>query len=194
MRTCSVCETKAVVETSLEGCFLPWQNYNRVKVRKPVQGFKCSNCGTVSFSSKQVDAIDQALEESVKMEAKQGANFVLKSTDKTQTQLAMVLGITPEYFSNVKNGNKLPGPVLFNLLRIIRKCPQVLQELGIHNSYSSYAKTTIEISKVILHAQEDVIPKSRIGGFSQISIGYSRKNLTSGVRHKPTHYTLLGLR
>ena len=141
---CPVCEKEVEVE--------PVKKTITVKVRKenieiPVTFFKCKECGYDEIEDREnpIDELDLAYREYRKRHGMLQPEEIVELREKlglTQDELAKLIGIEPETLSRYENGG-LQEPIHDyllqsirepkNLLKLIDKNPELLEEEGIKN-------------------------------------------------------------
>jgi DNA-binding Xre family transcriptional regulator len=117
---------------------VPWRDYPAVVMLKPPKVLTCSDCGELILMAGETRLIDQAVEETLKMQVKQFIDVVLSREKVSQVELAERIGMTSEYLSVIKAQKKIPSYQIFNLLKILALVPSAFRVAHYDYVKSSY--------------------------------------------------------
>lgn len=103
---------------------LPWKDYPVVTLTTFPEGFKCSQCGELDLNAAQAGELDRHIMASIVGQVQSFIAFIMQREKCEQRQIAMHLGVSPEYLSEIKSGRKLPKFQTYNFLKTLAMDPE----------------------------------------------------------------------
>lgn len=116
---CGECGSKNLKLQSVTGCSLVWKDYSAVKISQPLDLMVCQNCHNKIQKAGEGKLIDEAVVRSISEQVKAALSVIKIQHKCEQKEIALRLGVTPEYLSEVKSGRAIPSFQFFNFLKTI---------------------------------------------------------------------------
>ena len=105
--------------TAADAVALPWRDYPSVRLTAPIEGFKCTVCDELILSAAQAKDLDNKIADSVVHQVQTFITAITQREGCEQRQIAVHLGVSPEYLSEIKSGRKIPKFQTFNFLKTL---------------------------------------------------------------------------
>lgn len=118
MRRCGECGSSEIKLEDIKGIAVPWKDYTSVFISQSHKFHRCQNCGNFIYKVGDAEILDGLIEASIRDQTKQFINLVLGREKCEQKELALHIGVTPEYLSNLKQG-RIPGFQTYNFLKTL---------------------------------------------------------------------------
>lgn len=126
-RRCGECGEKIFKRRNLNGSVsMPWRDFPIAYVTKDLELWTCENCGNYVITAGDAEKIDAAVEASIRDQTSQFIDIIKSKSGKSLEELSAIIGISPQYLSNIRNEKRTPSFHLWNLLKIIAICPKDL--------------------------------------------------------------------
>jgi hypothetical protein len=107
----------------------PWKDFRCVLLSRDLELPRCPHCGNVVFNGTMGDALNQALELSVRDSISALLRQVMSRGELSGKRLSQILGVTPEYFSMLLTGKKTGSFQLAQMLRALCMHPELIEDL-----------------------------------------------------------------
>jgi len=117
-KRCGNCGSFEITKNKVEGPFR-WKDYPLVYLTSPISLLQCNACGETMRLPGDSEKIDHAVEESLRHYTQFFIAKILERENCKQIELAARLGVSPEYLSSLKAGNRTPSFQTFNFLRTL---------------------------------------------------------------------------
>jgi hypothetical protein len=131
---CRECGETNLEKWNVNGNFSgPWQDFPRVFLTKDFDAFVCKTCENagkfaIVGSDAEVGVLDKALEASVRDQASQFIEKIMKEGHISLTRLAKWMGVSKEQFTSIFTQEETPSFQLWNFLKIIAIEPKLRLE------------------------------------------------------------------
>jgi hypothetical protein len=127
---CGECGHRGLIEKNVRDWWgFPWKDYPHVKIQVDFNLPVCPCCNNVVIPGNAVHGLDDALEKSI-LKSISFLLFGIKEKYKMSfKEIGKLIGITPQYMSMIVNEKKIPSYHFVQLLRIILKHPEILDEI-----------------------------------------------------------------
>lgn len=129
MQRCGVCGSKELEKNNIKGTTHPWKDYLQVELLYDQDCVICQKCGNQIMTPRDLAELDKNIVASIKTRIDQAIRVLTERFGVTQENVARALGVTPEYLSMVKNGNKRLSFTTFNLLQCFKGNPNLITSL-----------------------------------------------------------------
>lgn len=86
----------------------------------------CGNCGNYAIVDDEAERMDLAMEASVRDQASQFIDIIKAKAGIKGTNLASLLGVTPEYISMLSNKKNTPSYLIWSMLKLVATDPKRL--------------------------------------------------------------------
>jgi hypothetical protein len=93
---------------------------------KELELLDCGNCGNYAIIDDEAERIDLAMEASVRDQASQFIYIIKAKAGIKGTNLASLLGVTPEYISMLSNKKNTPSYLIWSMLKLVATYPKRL--------------------------------------------------------------------
>lgn len=114
---CGECGSKNLKRQSVVGKPFRWKDYSSVTLSQELELLTCQECGNFIIKAGEGKLIDAAIEASIFHQVRMAIESVKAAHGCDQKDIAVRLGISPEYLSEIKNGRQIPSFQLFNFLK-----------------------------------------------------------------------------
>ena len=119
-KRCGNCGSEHLVELGAKDQLtLPWRDYPSVVLVKPIDGFRCTDCGEFILNASQAKALDTKVTDAIIEQVQSFIAAIIKRESCEQKQIASHIGVSPEYLSEIKSGRKIPKFQTFNFLKTL---------------------------------------------------------------------------
>ncbi len=126
---CAECGKRGFSTKNLKNKFsTPWADYPLAFLTTDLELSVCDHCGNYRITGDEGEKIDSAMEASVRSQASFFTKKIQKEAKISGKQLALILGISPEYLSKILNEKKTPSFSVWNFLKIIATDPVKITE------------------------------------------------------------------
>jgi DNA-binding transcriptional regulator YiaG/DNA-directed RNA polymerase subunit RPC12/RpoP len=127
---CGECGHRGLVERNVRGWWgFPWKDYPYVTVQIDFNLPVCPKCNNVVIPGSAVRGLDDALEKSILKTISSLMLEIRETYHLTFKEIGRLIGVTPQYMSMVFNEKRIPSYHFVQLLRIIRKHPDIFEEM-----------------------------------------------------------------
>jgi hypothetical protein len=119
LKRCGNCGSSEIKKIAGTGLALPWRDYPSVRLIEPFECLRCQHCNELLLNASQLRQLDNVVEQSITANIKY---FIQKIVDREkceQREIAIHIGLSPEYLSEIKSGRKIPSFQTFNFLKIL---------------------------------------------------------------------------
>lgn len=118
----------SVKRKNIKGATFPWKDFPVVGLCFDVFLMVCENCGEFSVRRSETEALDKALEDSIKQKTADNLRLLMKKLNLNQKGLAEKVGITPVYLSELIRGKKTPSFNFYKLIEIYSFQPDLMDK------------------------------------------------------------------
>jgi hypothetical protein len=118
-KRCGACGSKDIKESQVKDRTFPYRDYPSVLLTEPAQLLQCQNCGELILSVADIKKLDTLLETSIVNQINRFIETIVTRENCKQSDVAVHLGVSPEYLSEIKSGRKLPKFQTFNFLKTL---------------------------------------------------------------------------
>jgi transcriptional regulator with XRE-family HTH domain len=170
---CHICNSDLKI-TDIKGTIFPWKDFNFVELLTSFNSLSCQQCGETIISATDTELLDEALENSIRI---QTATFLqqIKQTSKlSQKELAKKMGITEVYFSEIISRKKTVSYQIFNYFKLLAKSPNNLNDLNYferNNSKYNLQAAKIKFNYLELGKIEQLAKDQHFRGIMEIERG-----------------------
>ena len=127
---CGECGHRGLVMKNVRDWWgFPWKDYPYVTIQVDLNLPVCPKCSNVVIPGDALHGLDEALEKSI---LKMISSLLAEIKDKYHMpykEIGHLTGVTPQYMSMLLNEKKIPSYHFVQLLRIIHKHPEILDEI-----------------------------------------------------------------
>lgn len=96
---------------------MPWKDYPFVELDTKLPIWSCADCGEFLINAAQTKELDKEIRASIQSQVLQFISIIVQREKCEQKELALRLGVSPEYLSEIKSGRKIPSFQTFNFLK-----------------------------------------------------------------------------
>jgi len=118
-RRCGNCGSAKLISSKDASFSLSWKDYPSVLLTESVDAWTCSECNELIFPASKAKAIDLAVKASINTHINQFIKLIIHRENCEQKEIAVHVGVSPEYLSEIKSGRKTPKFQTFNFLKIL---------------------------------------------------------------------------
>ncbi len=126
---CGECGNKNLKLENIKGTTHPWKDFVGVELLQDQEVLVCQNCKNKVLSLKNINELERNIRNTLHEKTCAAIKRLAKELGLTQEQLAVSLGVTPEYVSKVKNKKAILSFTLFNLLQSFSIHPDLISQL-----------------------------------------------------------------
>lgn len=123
---CGNCGSKKVESKDQYSKGFPFRDYPLVFLETNLKIKECLDCGELVISLKDSKNLNEAILNSINININKYIN-IFKERGIKQKELAKILGVSPEYLSEIKSGRKQPAFLLFNFLKTLAYSKESLE-------------------------------------------------------------------
>lgn len=190
MKRCGVCGSKSIALKNAKGRQFQFEDHLQLPLAFDYFVNTCNHCGNQVLSNKNVWELNELLKQSVSEAASEAISHLTEQGKLRQTDIALAIGQTPQYISNLKNKIKAPSFATLSLLRIYAKYPDVFQEM---TGLKSHALEIAEIDPSAVRRDENLgwsqpatFVLNLATGFESASLRFKSTEEFSALTVKPT--------
>jgi len=114
---CGECGSKKLKLQSVIGRSFVWKDFSAAKVSQPLNLIVCQDCQNIIQKAGEGKLIDEAIVKSISEQIRVAISNIKSQHKCEQKEIALRLGVTPEYLSEVKSGRAIPSFQFFNFLK-----------------------------------------------------------------------------
>jgi DNA-binding transcriptional regulator YiaG len=108
---------------------MPWKDFPWVLLILDFELPVCPKCGNTIIPGKAINALNEALESSIFQNTSELLTEIKEKYHLTYKEIGRLTGVTAQYMSMLLNEKKVPSYQFVQLLRIMNKHPEVLDEM-----------------------------------------------------------------
>lgn len=121
---CGECGERQFIYKNLKDSYKTrWKDFPKITISVDFTAWECQICKNVAFSGSDLDSLDNAANESIRIQASAFIDVIKSRSKITSKKLSTILGVSPEYLSVINSKTKTPSFQLWNLLRVISQDP-----------------------------------------------------------------------
>lgn len=142
---CGECGSKHLQQQSVKGRSFSFKDYSSVMVTQPLELKVCQNCDNIIIKAGEGEAVDRAIQASIAEQVRIAIEAIKNKHACEQKEIALRLGVSPEYLSEVKSGRSVPSFQLFNFLKTMAMDDEAFETASpdIHIEIDNKAAITI---------------------------------------------------
>lgn len=128
---CGECGTKDAFVVQNVKCrhARPWKDFPVAYITRDLELWVCNKCGNVGYPAEKAKEIDEAIEGSIKDQARQFIDIIKSRSRFSIQEIARRLGVSYTHLSTIHSGANTPSFQLWNELKAVAMDPQRMMEM-----------------------------------------------------------------
>ena len=151
---CGECGSEHIITESVKESLFDFKDFINVPLQFDYEVRTCQECRNQILSNVDINQLDKLIQKSIKILTKL---YIEKAKSNelinSQLDLALLIGCTPQYITNLKNGKGFPSFSIFTLLRHYADHPELI--------YETFSKKVSPPPAFVININTDHNPKSQ---------------------------------